>query len=200
VCGVFLNLLLTLESSYKYDYCCSHPGTQHNCEVTMPLLALLAPFGAIILSLLLAVALCYAAAYASLWQCFRRSGPRSAAGSEALKKVVVDVSVLGLQIEGEKGVAGRSQLLQQYQLHQGLLDTSLIRDASAQMTHPSPTQTLITHSCPHWVHFSPPTPIHWARCHPHHQGPTAHTPAGSAATHPVVWLPPQQHILRILKP
>lgn len=93
----------------------------------MPVLALLAPFGAVILSLLLAVAVCYAAAYAGLWQCFRRSGPRSVAGSEALKKVVVDVSVLGLQIEGETGVAGRSQLLPQYLLQQGPLDTSLIR-------------------------------------------------------------------------
>jgi hypothetical protein len=71
-----------------------------NRRLAMSLLALLAPFGAVIISLLLAVAVCYAAVYAGLCQFFG-SGRRSMAGSEALETVIADVSVLGLHIEGK---------------------------------------------------------------------------------------------------
>jgi len=52
----------------------------------MLLLALLAPFGAIILSLLLVVAVSYAAVYAGLYSCFWPDR-RPKAGSGALENV-----------------------------------------------------------------------------------------------------------------
>lgn len=72
----------------------------------MLLFALLAPFGAIILSLLLVVAVSYAAVYAGLYHLFNscfRPDRRQKAGSGALENVVKRVNMLGLHIEAEPG-------------------------------------------------------------------------------------------------
>jgi hypothetical protein len=68
------------------------------------LLAIFAPFGAIILLLLLALAVSHAAVYALLYSCLgSRHRRKTAAGPETLTTVVKRVSMLGLHIQDEPG-------------------------------------------------------------------------------------------------
>lgn len=71
----------------------------------VPLLAVLAaPFGAILLSLLLALAVCYAAAYAKLHHClWRQSHPGHADEDLKLEKVLKSVNMLGMHVEDIPG-------------------------------------------------------------------------------------------------
>ena len=80
--------------------------------IIMQLLALLGPFGAVLLTFLLAVAVCYAAFYARLYHlvaCQRRSSVsgKGEQGFQLQQKVVTTVNMLGMHIEGLPGDVGR---------------------------------------------------------------------------------------------
>jgi len=75
----------------------------------MSLLAVLAaPFGAVILCLFLALAVCYAAAYARLHHCLWRQSHSGHADEDLkLEKVVKSVNMLGLHVEDMPGEPGQ---------------------------------------------------------------------------------------------
>jgi hypothetical protein len=70
----------------------------------MQLLALLAPFGAVFITLLLAIGVCYATVYTRLCLCFE-SGRRGCVA--VAQSVVQSVDMLGTHIEDESGEAYR---------------------------------------------------------------------------------------------
>lgn len=69
---------------------------------------MLAPIGAVVLSILLAIAVCYAAVYARLFQCFWRQSAVSPdhEAFQLRKSVVKSVSMLGMHIEHMPGKTG----------------------------------------------------------------------------------------------
>jgi hypothetical protein len=73
----------------------------------MQLLALLAPIGAVLFTVLLALGVCYATVYTRLCLCFESGRGGCCGGTDAAQSVVKSVDMLGTHIEDDdSGEAG----------------------------------------------------------------------------------------------